>query len=47
VHYQTEFHGDTLVSHTPPPKQYLDRFSHFCTAEAEMSLYFTMAAPSP
>jgi len=32
---------------TQHPKQYLDRFSRFCTAHGRESLYFTMGRHSP
>jgi len=48
-------HGDlyprlicgSLVHPTQQPKQYLDRFSRFCTAHGRESLYFAMGAHFP
>ena len=36
---------DFLAHPSPQPKRHLDRFSHFCTAQRRVSLYFTMDRP--
>ena len=36
----------STVHPSPLPKRHLDRFSHFCTDDCRMFLYFTMGRPS-
>jgi len=38
---------DSVANLTPQPKQHLDWFSHFCTDDCRVSLYFTMVRPFP